>query len=140
MTDISNCCGGFISVHCGGEGTSYYICDACGKPCDPATPKDRIEQLEKENAELKAEVERLKCFPSAHEYDRINRETATREKYIADLKAELEAVRKELASLKHGVHCQDFPHCRKERSESFYGVLDCGCPSCDCKGDENARG
>ncbi len=30
------------------------------------------------------------------------------------------------------VHCQDFPHCRKENSEPFYGVLNCGCSACDC--------
>lgn len=30
------------------------------------------------------------------------------------------------------VHCQDFPHCRKQKREAFYGILDCGCSDCSC--------
>ena len=36
------------------------------------------------------------------------------------------------------VHCQDFPHCRKEKNEPFYGVLGCGCSNCQC--DKTVKG
>lgn len=51
------------------------------------------------------------------------------------LQAKADSLEKEVARLKHGVHCQDFPHCRKEKHEPFYGVLPCGCTACDCKGE-----
>lgn len=51
----------------------------------------------------------------------------------------IESLIAEVERLKHGVHCQDFPHCRKEKHEPFYGVLPCRCTACDCKGDDNAR-
>ncbi len=31
---ISKCCGAVVIVVNGVEGTSYYKCDNCGKPCD----------------------------------------------------------------------------------------------------------
>lgn len=40
MADVSTCCGAPVRV--GGdedEGTRYYVCDGCGRPCD-ARPDD----------------------------------------------------------------------------------------------------
>lgn len=37
------------------------------------------------------------------------------------------------------VHCQDFPYCRKEKEEPFYGVLNCGCSACECLNSVNDK-
>lgn len=61
------------------------------------------------------------------------------EEQTARQTAEAEVERLKEVLKRQCVHCQDFPHCRKDRGEAFYGVLNCGCTACDCKGEENAR-
>lgn len=30
------------------------------------------------------------------------------------------------------VHCQEYPSCRNTSEEPYYGILSCGCTTCDC--------
>ncbi len=32
--NLSKCCSYKVFVQCGGEGSSYYVCKKCNKPCD----------------------------------------------------------------------------------------------------------
>jgi hypothetical protein len=38
LTGISPCCRAEVSVHAGKEGTQFYYCRKCDKPCDPVEP------------------------------------------------------------------------------------------------------
>ena len=65
----SSCCSAELKVSYGSEGTGCYLCAKCGKPCDAKEEKmskrsesivyDR-DRLEAENAQLKAEINRLR--------------------------------------------------------------------------------
>lgn len=43
---ISSCCGSEVVVISSGEGTSYYECEECGKPCDGLPMINRDELIE----------------------------------------------------------------------------------------------
>lgn len=55
MNELSKCCNAPIKAHYAYEGTGCYVCEKCGKACDPAIPhtkgtpeaqKPRIEKLD----------------------------------------------------------------------------------------------
>ena len=43
--ELSNCCGATLFLVNGDEGTNYYVCASCDRPCDVSTPTESKEKV-----------------------------------------------------------------------------------------------
>lgn len=57
---VSICCGDSLKVVSSDEGTSYYICDNCGKPCDPTRQGNSAGPEKEDITSNAADIKRMK--------------------------------------------------------------------------------
>lgn len=56
----SNCCNAPVIIRSGDEGTSYYECSQCGKPCDIGSiPVERVSNQTHQTGNLEQEIEKI---------------------------------------------------------------------------------
>lgn len=61
---VSNCCGAKVSVSTGMEGTMFYLCESCKKPCDVKINKHENASLSKDKENKTKSEELIKEFYS----------------------------------------------------------------------------